>query len=239
MSQPRSRRSYLTTAGCVLAVGLAGCSQQTYDGEPANEFGYETTETAGVEVPLVPIEDALGWHGDDAALFADARGSEAYESAHIAGAVHSPAPDGASGTDPVEQRETDTRVVTYCGCPHHLSTQRGASLIGAGYADTYAIDEGFGPWRQNGYPMNGSRVEQIPESYRIDGRTSAGGEDGYAWVWHDLSGQREAAPIESDGTFSVHVQFYDVGLETELRLSVPGGERTAPLAELATGEVVL
>ena len=233
------RRDYLKVAGLAAVATLAGCQGENYDGEPANEFDYETTETAGVDVPLVPIDDALAWHREEEALFADARSLEAYENARIAGAVHSPAREGQEENDPVENRETDTRVVTYCGCPHHLSTLRGASLIGAGYQHTYAIDEGFGPWRENGYPMEGESVAQIPTAYSIDGRTRSEHEGEYAWVWHDDSGQREAAPIQSDGTFSVHIQFYDVTPSSRLRLSVPAGERTGPLAEFVSGEIVV
>lgn len=121
--------------------------------EAANEFGYETLTVDGVDVPLVPLEDAIDWYMDDAAVFADARHEFQYEREHIAGAVFSPAPDGQSSDDPLADLSTETRIVTYCGCPHTLSTQRGASLIRDGYVHTYALADGFQPWREAGYPV--------------------------------------------------------------------------------------
>jgi rhodanese-related sulfurtransferase len=233
------RRTYLAGAGTALLGALAGCLGHSYDGEAANEFGYGTTETADVAVPLVPIADAREWHADDEAVFVDARGAEAYETAHIAGAIHSEAPEGPDGEDPVEQYDTDRRMVTYCGCPHHLSTLRAAAMIGDGYVHTYAIDEGFGPWRENGYPMDGENVATIPERYRIDGRTDPAHAGAFAWAWHDPSGQREAAPIGDDGRFSLVLQFYDLPADAEIRLSTPAGERRDDLRTLADGTVIV
>lgn len=233
------RRTYLAGAGTALLSGLAGCLGPSYDGEAANEFGYETTETADVAVPLVPIADARQWHDDNAAVFVDARGSEAYETAHIAGAIHSEAPDGPDGDDPVEAYDTDRRMVTYCGCPHHLSTLRGASLVGDGYVHTYAIDEGFGPWRENGYPMDGEDVAAVPESHRIDGRTDPAHAGMFAWAWHDPSGQREAAPIDDDGRFSLVIRFYDLQPTAELRVTTPAGEHRDELQALTADRIVV
>ena len=124
--------------------------------EAANEFGYETLETDGVEVPLVPVADAIHWFLDDEieTVFADARHPADYEHRHIADAVLSPAPYGDRPDDPVESYDTDVRIVTYCVCPHSLATQRGANLISDGYIHTYALDEGFQEWYDEGYPVS-------------------------------------------------------------------------------------
>ena len=141
------RRSFLRATGLFTGLGLAGCLGDSTP-EAANEFGYPTTTTDGIAVPLVPLADAIQWYENDVGAFADARSRTAFEQARIAGAVHSPAPDGLATDDPIAGRPKDTRVVTYCGCPHHLSTLRGATLIRNGYVHTYAIDEGFQAWRQ-------------------------------------------------------------------------------------------
>lgn len=231
------RRTYLGSAGSLLAVGIAGCLGRSYDGEAANEFGYETTETADVDVPLAPIADVREWHAEDAALFVDARGETAYETARIAGAVHSPAPEGAESNDPVAGVATDRRILTYCGCPHHLSTLRGAALIGAGYEHTYALDEGFDPWQENGYPMEGEDVATDPAEHRIVGRTNPTHAGAYAWAWHDPTGQREAAPIDESGAFALTLHFYHVRPESPIRLVTPAGELTDELRALTGARV--
>lgn len=223
------RRTYLRSAGLVT-LGLAGCLQ----GEPeaANEFDYYTNPTEGIDVPLVPVADAIDWYRDDAAVFVDARGEMSFERSRIAGAVFSPAPDGQESEDPIEGMSTDQRLVTYCGCPHHLSTLRGASLVKDGYVHTYAIMEGFGAWRDAGYPLEGTQVDENPDQYTITGRTSVDSAGEYAWAWHDPSGQREAAPIDDDGAFSLHLQFYDIRRDSPIRVETPAGSVTRPLVDL-------
>lgn len=234
------RRSYLRTTSVVAALGLAGClgrgGSNGGNNEAANEFGYPTEKTDGVEVPLVPIEDAYEWH-QDGILFADARSQAAYDRSHVADATHSPAPDGQQPDDPVEALPESTRVVTYCGCPHHLSTMRAASLIEEGYVHTYALDEGFRPWQQGDYPVEGDDAGSIPDSFSIEGRTDPSLEGDRAWVRHDPTGQREATYVEADGTFSMDVHFHEVGPETNVRLTTPAAEVIDTLASLSSGVV--
>lgn len=95
------RRAYLRAAGLAATVGIAGCLGDDSTPEAANEFGYETDTTEGVEVPLVPVQDSIEWYRDESAAFVDARSHTAFEKARIAGAVFSPAPDGQESDDPV------------------------------------------------------------------------------------------------------------------------------------------
>jgi rhodanese-related sulfurtransferase len=228
------RRTALKALGVAVVGGLAGCSGGP---QAANEYGYETTTTDGVAVPLVPIADAIQWYNDDAALFADARGRRQFETSHIAGAVFSPAPDGQGGSDPVEQRETDAQIVTYCRCPHHLSSLRAASLISDGYANTYALDEGFGAWLQNNYPVEGTNPYALPTEYRIAGRTDPAHAGAFAWARHRETGQREPAPIAEDGTFAISFRFYDVDADSSIEVETPEETVTRPLGQLREGVV--
>lgn len=236
--QHRSRRTALAVMGSVITTGLAGCLGPSYDGEAANEFGYETTENADVEVPLVPIDDALDWYHEEAALFVDTRGETAFETARIEGALHSEAPDG-SDDDPVEAHSTDSRIVTYCDCPHHLATLRGAALIDDGFEHTYALDEGFVPWQENGYPMAGTEISSLPTPFELHGETGAEHAGEFAWAWHDPSGQREATPIREDGSFELVVRFHDLRENDPLRVQTPAAETTGTVAELSTGRLRL
>lgn len=170
-----NRRGYLTVCG-TLCGGLAGCSGNSKDSSegtagPARDgyppesgttptdrtidtSAFETTTVEGVDVPLAPIDATHHWYRGRAARFVDARGQAQYDRSHITGAVLSPAPDG-TGDDPVEAWPTDDRIVCYCGCPHHLSSLRAASLIENGYGQVYVIDEGFWEWQDRGYPISG------------------------------------------------------------------------------------
>ncbi|PSP85005.1 rhodanese [Halobacteriales archaeon QS_1_68_17] len=231
------RRDYLRVGG-VLAAGIgAGCLGS--DAAAANRFDYGTTRTRGVEVPLVPVADAIEWYENDDAVFADARSRAAYESAHIAGALLSPAPDGQAEGDPLADLDQSTRITTYCGCPHHLSSLRGSTLIKNGYERTYALDEGFVEWRDQGHPIEGSQTDSNPDLFTISGRTDPAADGKLAWVWHDPSGQREAAPIDADGRFALDVRFYDVTAASVVRLRTPAGEVTGHLGDLAGGTVEL
>lgn len=124
--------------------------------EAANEFDYETMTVEGIEVPLVPNDDAFEWFGDPETVFVDTRTREEYERARIAGAVFSPAPDGLSSDDPVDELSTDTRIVTYCACPRTLAGLRAASLLRDGYEHTYALAQGIPRWDEAGYPIETS-----------------------------------------------------------------------------------
>jgi rhodanese-related sulfurtransferase len=242
------RRSILRVGAAGL-VSTAGCLSDESDEEPSggssgsddsdemqrNEDGYKVVETEGQEVPLVPVEEAYEWYKDESARFVDARGTAQYEAMHVTGAVLSPAPDGRGSDDPVESWPTDQRIVAYCGCPHHLSSLRAASLLADGYEEVYAIDEGLGGWHENEYPVTGESVGQLPDPYTIEGETDPA--DGYAWAWHDESGHREAAPIDDEGNYVLHLRFAGVDEQSTIRVKTPSYEIERPLGELVDGVV--
>lgn len=58
-----------------------------------------------------------------------------------------------------------------------------------------------------------------------------------SWAWHDPSGQREAAPIATNGRFTLHVRFSEITPETVIRLSMPAGEVTETLDVLTDGPI--
>lgn len=248
-----NRRTFLAVGGTVALGGIAGCLGGN---SAANEYGYETTTVDGVEVPLAPVDDVFEWYETDEARVADARGRAQYEELRIADAVFSPAPDGTE-SDPVEEWSTDTQIVTYCRCPHHLSTQRAASLIAAGYEHTYAIDEGFGAWISREYPMAGTAVEtQQSESddnvsaseansnvqadyqrYEIQGRTR-GDPSGMVTLEQVGVDRREAAPIAADGSFTLQLH-YAGSTDDRFRVEAGGSATEGTLAELTSAPVTV
>ncbi|WP_440766457.1 rhodanese-like domain-containing protein [Natronorubrum sp. DTA7] len=231
-----NRRTFLAVGGTATLGGIAGCLSGD-DGSPANEFDYETQSYEGTAVPLAPIDDVIEWYENDEAEFVDARGRDQYDEVRIAGAVFSPAPDGVDD-DPTEEWSTDTRIVTYCGCPHHLSVMRGATLIDAGYEHTYAIDEGLQEWYDRQYPMEGSSVDVERQSYRISGTTDPEYRGQMALLEQLDADRAEAAPIDDDGSYTLQLH-YAGSPDSEFRVGVDGNWIEGTLAELTSGPVTI
>lgn len=257
------RRRYLAALG--ITTGLAGCfgfggndgagtrasaacdgDNQTDGCPPADVVdgaktpaavdtsSFDTLTRNGTTIPLVPIDVAYDWYQARAARFADARGRRSYLAAHVRGAVLSSVrtPLGQVGDWP-----KDDFIVTYCGCPHHLSSMRAETLINAGYEEVYALDEGFGEWFDRQYPMRGQRVAHRPPKRLIRGTTDPADAGGDAWAWHDPTGQREAAPIAGDGSYELQLHFRDVTDESQIRVETPSYTVNAPLGELTSDRV--
>lgn len=195
---------------------------------------YGAVDVNGVRVPLVPLNDAIEWYRDGTARFADARGREQYETARIEGAAFSPVSRGGSVEPPVAEWPRDARIVTYCGCPHHLSSIRARTLLDLGYERVYALDEGFFAWKEAGYPLAGSEIGRTPALRVIRGRTDPADAGAFAWARH---GERvEAAPIGADGGYELHLRFA-VATDALVTVETPSYAVEAPLAELTDGIV--
>jgi rhodanese-related sulfurtransferase len=231
-----SRRTFLATGGAALG-GVTGCLGGDGGGGAPAFDDYPTVESRGRSVPLAPLRDVSDWFESGRARFVDARSRAAYRRSHIEGAVWSPAPEGRETDDPVAAWDADTLVVTYCGCPHHLSSMRAASLMDAGYESVAALDEGFWAWHDEGYPVVGTDADRRPPLRVVEGRTAPSFAGGWAWARHDPSGQREVAPIADDGSYALQVRFSDVAAHEPVRLTTPGYELSAPIADLAAGVV--
>lgn len=225
-----NRRTFLVTTGTAAIGGIAGCLA----GE--SEEGYEMQEFQGEDVPLAPIDDVYDWYEEDSTRFVDARGAGQYEAARIEGAVLSSAPDGVQN-DPVEEWPTDQRIVTYCGCPHHLSGQRAGSLIGDGYESVYALDEGFQEWIDRGYPLEGNEVVGDIPAYDIRGRSDPAYAGQYVWVSDLEREQYEIAPIDEDGGYEMTLHFTGLDDDDLLTVEAPDYTVEAPLSELTESVV--
>ena len=246
-----NRRQFIATGVTAGVVGVAGCLGDDGDGdqpdgygpEPENvpearsidTSGYETETFEGVEVPLAPIDDVFYWYQRQEARVADARGSNQYENAHIVGAPLSPAPNGGSN-DPIADWPKDDRIVTYCGCPHHLSGLRAASLIDDGYEEVYALDDGFQAWIDRGYPLTGSEVPEDRETYRIRGRSDAAYAGEMVMLEQVGVDRREAAPIGDDGSYTLQLH-YAGSTDSRFRVEAPDYTVEGTLEELTANVV--
>ena len=148
------RRSFL---GLALAGTVAGCLGDSV--EESDDY----LDVNGTSVPLVSTDTAAEWYDSDDLLVLDARNEDAWEEVRIAGAKSSPSPNGHDEDDPTDTVASDTRILTYCVCPHTLAGQRGASLIDDGFTDVYALDEGLEEWIEQGHPIEGTDVSEPTE----------------------------------------------------------------------------
>jgi rhodanese-related sulfurtransferase len=228
-NRSRTRRRFIQATGASLLLGSAGCLGQG--------SSFETLSMKGETIPLVPTDTAYNWYTEDEVRFVDTRGKTAYEYAHINGAVLSPAPDGRRRNDPVEGWSKSTKIITYCACPHHLSSLRAANLIKQGYENVYALDNGIQHWIKKGHPIAGTKTEQLPEIKTIVGAADPqyGGET--AWAYHRASGQREATEIESNGHYRLDLPFYEVTGQSPIEVVTPGYTIEKPLSKLMRGKI--
>lgn len=233
------RRAYLSTSAVVAASGLlAGCLSGDGDDELADPAEYDTKAVDGYDVPLAPLEDVYGsYQNDDDLLVLDARSPIAYTQGHIEDAELSPA--GAPDFDhPTTDVAKDRRIVTYCTCPHSLSTARAAELYDEGFETVYAIDEGFGPWVENGYPTAGGG-DARPVSYAIEGRTDPTDAGEHVWLREPETQQQYADTIDDDGTWAMHFEFVQVDDETTAVLELPDHTIERTLGELSSRTIQL
>lgn len=218
-----NRREYLGALTGFGAAALAGC---------LGDDGYETTEVAGESVPLVPTDDAYEWYENGELAVVDARSRAAWERTRIEGAVWSPAPQGRQSEDPIREWDADRRILTYCACPHHLSTQRASALVKDGYTEVHALDKGINHWIDQGHPVAGETVAQDLPTYEIRGETSADAAGAEVWVREPESKQREPAVIGSDGGYEVTFHFVRIDESTPLTVETPEYQVRAPLGTL-------
>lgn len=151
------RRSLLATVGTGLATTFAGCF-----GTPVEE-DEEHLDVGGTTVPLTSTATAVEWYESGDLLVLDARSQSEWEDVRIAGSEWSPATDGRDENDPTEGLDSDTRILTYCRCPHTLAGRRGAALIEGGFTAVSALDEGLDDWVDQDHPIEGTDVAESNE----------------------------------------------------------------------------
>lgn len=203
-----------------------------------NPDEFETLTRSNTEIKLVPTDVAYYWYARGEARFVDTRSESEYDVSHVFGAVLSPAGDGRDlPDDPALEWPDTSRVVTYCDCPHHLSSLRAASLMSRGTETVYALDEGFSAWRDHNFPLAGSDTGRVPPTRVIEGSVPRryGGET--AWAYHVDSNQREATRIADDGSYELELRFVDLTDQSRVRVETPAYELTKPIGELTSGTI--
>ena len=122
----------------------------------------------------------------------------------------------------IDGLQKDSSIVTYCGCPRHLSTLAAKDLTDQGYTNVSVLYEGYWVWKDNGYPVEINTTASAPLSnLSFDGVAQNNHSDKNhmdIFIRHKPSGQLEAVRTDELGRFSVdfHVYNFDVNDEFEV-----------------------
>jgi rhodanese-related sulfurtransferase len=132
----------------IVALGLAAAGLHHVAG------GHLAPHTAPAEVKAVALPHVKRAFDDGAAVFIDARSTEAYQAGHIPGARSLPLyelPDGGHPT--LDGLPKTATIIVYCQGVSCDSAERLARrLRRAGYAHARVFTQGWEGWTQSGYP---------------------------------------------------------------------------------------
>ena len=120
----------------------------------------------------------------------------------------------------------DSLIVTYCGCPRHLSTLAAGDLTKRGYSNVRVLYEGYWHWKDNGYPiMDNESIASTVSTLQFAGslkrkNTPIFGET--VFLRHRPTGQLEAVESAADGSFAVEFHLYDLSPADDFDIMISG-----------------
>jgi rhodanese-related sulfurtransferase len=122
---------------------------------PARQPSESPQSGSSSEVMSIGIDEAIGVHTQQSALFLDARPAEDYARGHIPGAVSFPDYRFDEKIGPfLESTPPEMTLVTYCeGESCHLSLSLAEKLYLAGYENVYHMIDGLGQWKMRDMPL--------------------------------------------------------------------------------------
>jgi rhodanese-related sulfurtransferase len=105
----------------------------------------------------------------------------------------------------------DSEIITYCGCPRHLSTLSAKDLTERGYTNVKVLYEGFWHWKDSGYPTLVSDATAQLTQLRFAGSVASSDipVSGIDIFLKHPSGQLEAAITDLKGEFQIEFHLYD------------------------------
>jgi len=153
----------------------------------------------------------------------DVRSSASFEKSHIQSALWVPYGNTEeSDLMKITSLGKDSEIVTYCGCPHHLSTLQAKYLKDLGYSNVKVLYDGFWVWKDSGFPTFYTETTQTTmlkfSGKLLSADNSANQTD--VFLRHIKSGQLEAARSTVDGTFSFDFHIYDYQPDDKFELMI-------------------
>lgn len=167
----------------------------------------------------------------------DVRNKESYMESHITTSYSKPLP---ITTDMVTQFPKNSKIVTYCGCPHHLSTMGAEQLTNLGYKDVHVLNEGFWFWKDNKYPIeidpnSKSKISELS----VEGLLLKNGQPvskANIYIKHEKSGQLEATSTDSKGYYKMNLRLYNYKDNDQFKFYVE--DLTKPVQDFSTNQKI-
>lgn len=166
----------------------------------------------------------------------DVRGQISYDESHIKGSLSKPIPITPALMMGIPK---EAKIVTYCGCPHHLSSIAAEQITGMGYKDVHVLDEGFWYWKDHKYPLEEtkgakSKVSQLTVSGVLmkDGQPVVGKD---IYLKHMKTGQLEATKTDDKGAYKMTSHIYNYQSKDDFKFYVE--DLTKPVQDFSTDKV--
>ena len=163
----------------------------------------------------------------------DVRGQIAYDESHIKGSLSKPIPISAPMVTDIPK---NAKIITYCGCPHHLSSIAAEQLTKIGYKDVHVLDEGFWYWKDHKYPLDSnksatSKVSEVNVSgLLLKDKQPIVNKDIY--LKHMKTGQLEATRTDAKGFYKMSSHIYEYKNNDEFKFYV--GDLSTPVQDFST-----
>ncbi len=161
----------------------------------------------------------------------DVRGKISYDEGHIKGALDKGLPITPAMAMGIPK---NAKIVTYCGCPHHLSSIGAEQLSQMGYTDIHVLDEGYWYWKDHNYPMaqvtNSKVTEMIVSGTLMKDNKPVVDKDIY--IRHMKTGQLEATRTDAKGYYKMTSHIYNYTKNDEFKFFVEN--LTNPVQEFHT-----
>lgn len=146
----------MATLFCMLPQNLVANAQVNPDGIGISDNNYQIPADSGniQQVNVITINELTDLlKSDQSYVIVDARPRDAYDKAHLPGAVSVPLDETDSYAGKFDKNQT---IVTYCGsfqCP--ISTNSAREFMKLGFKNVRDYKGGIKEWQEKGYPVYG------------------------------------------------------------------------------------
>ena len=142
----------------------------------------------------------------------DVRTIGEYDQGHIDGSMSLPLNDiSQPRLNSINGMNRDSVIVTYCGCPHHLSGLAARQLTKMNYTDVRVLEEGFWYWKEQRFPILPAMSEISVSKLSVAGKLVAENkptENVDIFIRHAETGQLEATTTDASGNYELHLHVY-------------------------------
>ena len=161
------------------------------------------------------------FESNDLPMIFDVRSPHSYEKSHITTALSVPyGTIEPANLSKIKELSINSEIVTYCGCPRHLSTLVAEDLTVLGYKNVKVLYDGYFYWQEQQYPTVENETVTTTllqfEGVATASGTAHSGVD--VFLRHAKSGQLEAARTDDKGQFQFDFHLYDYQSADEFEL---------------------